>query len=63
MLENRKKDQALLLRIPLSLKQAIEKRAGVGNVSAFIREAAEEKLTTHCPRCHGTGRLLGKSQN
>ena len=53
-----KHDYNLLLRLPQELKDAIEKKVGQGAVSEFLRRAAEEKLTTICLRCKGTGKVL-----
>ncbi len=49
-----------MLRLPRSLKSAIEKKVGTGRVSEFLRHAAEERLMTICRRCKGTGRVLRK---
>ena len=53
-----KHDYNLLLRLPRQLKSAIEKKVGPGSVSDFIRHAAEEKVTSVCTRCKGTGKIL-----
>lgn len=56
----RKKEEIITFKVDEHLSQALE---GVGNRSAFIREAILSALGNACPVCNGTGILTVAQQS